>query len=71
MGKESRLFTRAENFSYYHEMFGLILRNFDYTTQTFLAIYKPEESSVAKMEDLVSRRQAEICRRKSIIGNEM
>jgi hypothetical protein len=69
MTNENGLFTKAENIDYYYKMCGLVLRGLDYTTQTFLAMYRPEESSVAKMEDLVSRRQAEICERESIISN--
>lgn len=69
MGKENRLFSRAENFYYYHEMCGLVLRSVDYTTQTFLAIYRPEETAVVQMGELKRRREAEICKRESIISN--
>ncbi len=69
MGKENRLFSRAENFYYYHEMCGLVLRSVDYTMEIFLAMYNPEETVVVRMGELKRRREAEICRRKSIISN--
>lgn len=69
MGKGKELFSKSENLSYYWEMFGLVLRGIDYTTQTFLAIDSPEKTVVAQMGELKERREAEICRRKSIISN--
>lgn len=69
MGKENKLFSKPENLNYYWEMFGLVLRGIDYTTQTFLAIYRPEETAVVQMGELKRRREAEICKRESIISN--